>query len=61
MMGAKSDGCFVGFELRLRRRALFNEVFRMSFAVAAQCTVLGDWLETSGLSQAIQLIQPPRR
>jgi hypothetical protein len=60
-MGAKSDSCFVGLELRLCRRALFDKVSSVGFAIAAQSTILCNWLETAGLSQTVQLIQPGRR
>ena len=60
-MGSKSEGCFVGFELRLGRRPLFDQVVRVGFAVAAKSCILRNWLETASLSQAVQLVKPGRR
>jgi hypothetical protein len=34
VMGAESDSALVGFELRLGRRALFDEILRVSIAIA---------------------------
>ena len=60
-MGTKSESCFVGFELRLCRGSLFDEVLRVGFAIAAKCSVLRNWLETASLTQAVQLDKPRRR
>lgn len=60
-MSTKSDSRFIRFELRLSRRALFDKVSRVGFAIAAQSIILRNWLETTGLSQAVQFIQPGRR